>query len=303
MQIGYQKRLENDVSGYRPVSGSRETQAFHAKMYPDLPYEGFVEPFNVASANVNFDEWMTFLKDHGCTYVILTTKHHDGFCLWPTQTTLFHSARNLVGDFVQAATAAGLKYGFYFSWTEFSFLPETYGRVGVTPTAKTKTCTQAHMRKVIAQVTELLEYAPDMWFFDGHWDVKTKAAIAMVKDFINVIRKNPQVEVNDRLTAEKLGEDELGMATYRNYADRYMPAQVPTVPWEHVMTIGYSWGRNNDQDPKDYHCGAELHAIYQQVVALGGRYLINFGPSASGELDLNEVDSFRQFHTIRNQAI
>ena len=100
------------------------------------------------------DQFMTLAREVGAEYVILTAKHHDGFCLWPTQsqTDRGSSILDLVKMFVTAVRKYSLKVGLYYSWMEFG-----------------KSCTQDYLTKIVKpQVRELLTYQPDIWWFEGN---------------------------------------------------------------------------------------------------------------------------------------
>src|SRR5258706_14213302 len=85
----YQKRLLEDGKSY-PVSGYEETQKYHFEQFSNnKKYEDFADDFK--AENYDPDIWMKLAKNIGCTSVILTSKHHDGYCLWGTETTKFNS--------------------------------------------------------------------------------------------------------------------------------------------------------------------------------------------------------------------
>jgi len=108
----YQKRLE-EKGTYRPVY--KETQEYHKLKFKDKDYKDFI---NID--NCKFDNWMKLCKEVNATYVILTAKHHDGFCLWPTKSTNFCVKKDLVKEFIESAKKYNLKYGIYYSWYEFN---------------------------------------------------------------------------------------------------------------------------------------------------------------------------------------
>lgn len=99
----YLKRLSTPADGgFRPTSGWKETKEFHKKTYGDnYPYADFAKEFTADA--LDLDQWMTIFKSMGARYAVLTAKHHDGFCLWPTKTTKFNAVdgapakRDLVG--------------------------------------------------------------------------------------------------------------------------------------------------------------------------------------------------------------
>ncbi len=277
----YLKRLEEN-GNFRPISGWKETQAFHEENFPDIEYKDFAKQF--VCDGWNPDDWMKMCKENNAEYVILTSKHHDGFCLWDTKTTEYNCAssskQDLLKEFCQSARKYGLKVGIYYSWSEFG-----------------KGCTKDYMNNTVTeQMKELEKYKPDIWWFDGDWSCSTKYSKELVTSICKGLKeKNPNVKINDRIALNKELKDDknyLGEATHRNYGDRFMPEETPKVKWEHINTIGISWGYNKMQEECDYKTGDELYELYEEVRMKHGDFLINFGPKADGTLDDNEVKSF-----------
>jgi alpha-L-fucosidase len=231
---------------------------------------------------------MSAFKHAGASYAILTSKHHDGFCLWPTATTRTHSTahaataqfghKDIVLEFKSACERWGLRFGLYYSWSEFD-----------------RACTKEYMdRVVVPQIDELIRYAPEIVWFDGDWSLSTKYAQSVMDACVRRIKQRlPRVEINDRVghAAERKRDPSfLGLSTYRVYEDRAIPTTAPSVPWEHVNTIGLSWGRNRQQTDAHYKSGAELVQLYHRVVGLNGRFCLNVGPDPDGRLCPEELD-------------
>jgi alpha-L-fucosidase len=280
----YLKRL-TETGTYRPISGYKETQRYHEETYGALTYNDLADYFTADKWNP--DDWMEICVKNKVTYVILTVKHHDGFCLWDTKTTKFNCVAkgpkiNILEKFKKSAINYGLVFGIYYSWSEFG-----------------KNCTKEYVNKVIApQIHELEKYKPDIWWFDGHWECKSKYAIDKMNELCKYIKTgNPNVEINDRLGDKKLYENPtyLGESTYRVYSDRYIPEDIPECMWEHINTIGFSWGINKQQKTKDYKSGEDLFDLYKTVKSKNGRFLLNMGPCEDGSLDKNEVKSLNEF--------
>jgi alpha-L-fucosidase len=265
----YLKRLQDRDKKYRPTSGTKETAAYHDEHHAGAKYEGFASRF--LADKWDPDEWMKLCKSAGATYVLLTARHHDGFCLWPSYVAPDWNVgevgpmRDLLAEFKAAAERHGLVFGVYYSWMEFG-----------------KSATMDYINEVPReQIEELIGYKPHVWFFDGSWEFKTKYSKAFMSEMVGKIHAAiPGALVNDRA-----GED---VADYRVFADRYMPDEAPGVPWVHVNTIGLSWGRNEQQKSDCYKSGAALKALIGKVRKLGGGVLLNFGPGPDGILDPHE---------------
>ena len=220
-------------------------------------------------------QWIDLAKDLGASYIILTTKHHDGYCLWPSEHAEHHTTRDIVKDFCDEAKKAGLSYGFYFSWLEFN-----------------KSITKEFISNIITpQIRELSVYKPMIWWFDGHWEIKTVYAKDYIMKLCKII-KNENVIINDRIP-------DTDYASYRVYEDRYIPViKKLNEQWEHINTIGLSWGYNKQQKKSDYKNGQELYQLYQKVREKGGRFLLNIGPDEHGNVDVNEMNSLNELKIL-----
>jgi alpha-L-fucosidase len=283
----YEQRLTTTLQD----SGTQETRRYHNETYgPDFKYSEFKHQFTASKWDP--DEWMKIFSRAGASCVVLTAKHHDGFCLWPTATRPYWSSAHcgasadhpdILGDFKRAAKKANLRFGIYYSWMEFNrhfskLLLETI---------------------VTQQIVELIRYKPDLFWFDGDWPCNTPACQKIIHRCLERIRRAlPNVEINDRIgdkANRKADPNYLGKATYRVYDDRAIPSSIPTVPWEHVNTIGLSWGRNRQQTERDYKSPQELLQLYRRVTNLNGGFLINVGPNADGTLCETERDRLLAF--------
>lgn len=281
----YLKRLK-ETGTFRPISGWKETQEYHKKIYGNLDYYEFKNDFGENVNEQTFDIWMKLAKEIGASYVILTAKHHDGFCLWNTTTTNKKTERDYLQMFKDSALRHNIKFGIYYSWTEFMI-----------------SCNKEYVLNIMCkQMDELIGYNPDVFWFDGHWSCKTKFCIEKINEICNKIKtNNPNVMINDRIPRNDKKYENLnflGNATYRVYSDRCIPDVKPDVKWEHINTIGYSWGRNKEQKECDYKSGNELYNLYSKVCNMNGNFLINLGPNKNGILDENEIKSLIIFRKM-----
>ena len=270
----YQRRL-TEKSDYRPVSGHVATKEYHKEHYGDASYYDVISQFDEDSLFWRPDVWMKAFVKRKVDYVILTAKHHDGFCLFDTKTTSCKSKRNIIGEFVESARKYGIKVGIYYSLCEFN--------VNVT---------KKYIEEImLPQMAELRKYKPDIWWFDGHWCFSTKFAHNSLKELSKLLKEdNPDVEINDRIVYDY---------TYNNFSDRHIPEVKPETKWESVQTIGISWGFCRTQERKDYKTGEELFDLYKKVKELGGKFLLNLGPQSNGIFDENEAKSLVSFCEMR----
>jgi alpha-L-fucosidase len=264
----YYKRL-HEKGDYRPISGHLETKKYHEKNFSGRNYYDLKVEFDKETRNFNFDSLFQKLVNTKVSYIILTAKHHDGFCLWNTRTTNNKSERDLVGEFFECGHKYGIKVGIYYSWFEFG-----------------KSITKDFIHNIILpQIVELRNYKPFYWWFDGHWEIKTKYAKDILSTTATVLHK--EALVNSRI----IGYD----YDITIFGDRLYPTFVPEYKWEYIFTIGYSWGYNKAQEKCDYKDGKHIKRLYEIVSEKKGDFLINFGPTMTGELDKNEYESYTEF--------
>jgi alpha-L-fucosidase len=245
-------------------------------------------------------EWAAQAKRAGMKYVVLTTKHHDGFCLWDSRLTDYTSVnsacgKDLVKAFVEAVREAGLKVGFYHSlldWHHPDFPVDGYHprRDDADVSAQNTGRDLARYRTYLhGQVRELLtEYGKiDYMFFDfsyertDHneiWGGKgadawgSEALLALIRDL------QPEIIVNDRLAVR--GD----FVTPEQYQpSTAMEVEGVKVPWEACQTLNGSWGyfRDNYND-KSVDL---LIRMLVDGVSKDGNLLLNVGPTGRGDFD------------------
>ena len=245
-------------------------------------------------------EWAAQAKHAGMKYVVLTTKHHDGFCLWDSRLTDYTSVnsacgKDLVKAFVEAVREAGLKVGFYHSlldWHHPDFPVDGYHprRDDADVSAQNTGRDLARYRTYLhGQVRELLtEYGKiDYMFFDfsyertDHneiWGGKgadawgSEALLALIRDL------QPEIIVNDRLAVR--GD----FVTPEQYQpSTAMEVEGVKVPWEACQTLNGSWGyfRDNYND-KSVDL---LIRMLVDGVSKDGNLLLNVGPTGRGDFD------------------
>lgn len=241
--------------------------------------------------------WASAARAAGMTYVVLTTKHHDGFCLWDSDLTDYTSVntpfgRDAVAEFVAAVRAEGLRVGFYHSlidWHHPDFVVD-----GVHPRRdddlealnagrdwdRYRTYLHGQVRELLTRYGRI-----DYLFFDfsypqgrgglpgkGPDDWDSPALLAMVREL------QPGIVVNDRL----------GIPGDLTTPEQYQPTEPVTVDgqeilWEACQTINGSWGY--DRDNHDHKSPELLIRMLVDGVSKGGNMLLNVGPTGRGDLD------------------
>lgn len=219
------------------------------------------------------DKWMEIAKLAGMKYMVFTTKHHSGFCMWDTKTTDFgimHTpyGKDIVRSYVDACRRHGLKVGFYYSPEDFAFHYERD-----IPARGSNEARKYH-RELVAytkkHLDELLNnYGPiDMVFLDGGH----KAELCQ---YIHQIAPNCLVTRGEMATPEQK-----------------LPQEPIPGPWETCFTLGNQWQYKPTNE--DYKSGSQLINMLIETRAKGGNLLINMGPMPSGIVPLKQEERFRE---------
>ena len=265
----YSRLIETGT--FRPISGHLATKQHHNEMHPGEDY--FTHINKLVTDPNKIAEWVRIAKIAGATYLILTTKHHDGVCLWNTQTTLRKSEMDICRVFVDECKKQGIEPGFYYSWFEVD-------------TPFTVKYFQSHC---IPQLVELMSYNPKYMWFDGHWKMTQKGLQRQARDIISNMT-DVGIIVNDRVGGFDPMRD-MTPTTIRVFEDRHLPTEPLNIPWEHVNTIGLSWGYNKEQRAKDFKTYVDICTLRAQIIAHNGNLLLNLGPMHTGDICPEELDA------------
>jgi alpha-L-fucosidase len=226
--------------------------------------------------------WAALARAAGMKYMVLTAKHHEGFCLWDTATTDYCAprqacGRDLVAEYVRAAREAHLGVGLYFSLADWHH-----------PDGLTCRNNAAARRRFVAyvheQVRELCSrYGRiDILWYDFPFPMKTAAQWRSAELNAMVRRLQPGILINDRsLRPEDFATSEQKIA----------PAQGRR-PWEACMTLNDSWGFQRSDD----HWKPARQVIRNLISCArrGGNYLLNVGPRADGSVPAPSVRTLKQ---------
>lgn len=218
--------------------------------------------------------WARLAKEAGMTYLVLTTRHHDGFALWDTRTSDFNAVklgprRDLVRDFADAVRAEGLKVGFYYSVADWRHpdYPDAYARDWPTGWPD-EAARQRFVQYYRAQLEELMtNYGQvDILWYDGCIPMPLDGAEvnAMVK------RLQPRILINNRN-----GEP----YDFVNCEQAIRPA-APGTRWEACMTLNENWGYHAGDH--HYKSARDVINMLTETAAGAGNLLLNVGPTADG---------------------
>lgn len=220
------------------------------------------------------DDWARIAKLAGMKYVVFTTKHHSGFCMFETKTTDFNITntpygKDITTQIVQAFRRHGIRIGFYFSPDDFWLLHKQGKDVSRRRAEALPTNNPELMAHNKAQVRELLtNYGTvDMLFLDGTPDELKHLAWQIQPDIL-VTR----------------GEMET--------PEQKMPNEPMPGPWEACFTLGTQWHFKPTNE--DYKSGTKLIEMLIEIRAKGGNFLLNIGPTPEGEIPFEQTRRMRE---------
>ncbi|MDN6330408.1 MAG: alpha-L-fucosidase [Brachybacterium sp.] len=285
------------------IDGS-PTRARHEELYGvGHSYEDFADDWHPAEGSV--EEIVSLALRSGARYVVPTTKHHDGFCLWDSATTPFTAAgrgprRDLISEFSAAVREAGMRLGLYYSgahdWHVSDFPPLTSNE----DLFALRRNDPAFAAFAATQLRELIDrFTPDLLWNDIDWPDAGKhdgpdSLQQLFREHLDVV---PDGLVNDRW-----GVPVHGVLT-REYQDI---TAVQAEAFESTRGLGLSFGYNADESAEHALDGTSLIRLLVDVVSKNGNLLINVGPRADGSippLQATALEQLGEWLAVHGEAI
>jgi alpha-L-fucosidase len=257
---------------------------------PVAEYRAFARQFNPVKYQP--DAWAKLAKDAGMRYIVITSKHHDGFALFPSDASAWNVkdatpyGKDLIGPLAEAARKQGLKFGLYYSqaqdWTNPGGAKARLEE-GESWDDAHKGTFDDYLKKIAApQVREILtRYQPDILW----WDTPTWMTPERAAPLHDLIALRPGLITNNRLGGGFKGDTETPEQRIpaTGYGDR---------DWETCMTMNGTWGyKSYDHNWKS---SETLIRNLVDIVSKGGNYLLNVGPTAEGEIPQPSVERLLQ---------
>lgn len=219
------------------------------------------------------DQWMKVAKLAGAKYMVFTTKHHNGFCMWDTKTTDFGImntpyGKDIVRSFVDSCRKHDLKVGFYYSPEDFYFhyqkdVPARGGKKAGSIRKELIAYTKKHLDELFGNYGDI-----DVLFLDGGH----KEELAQ---YVHDIAPNCIVTRGEMVTPEQR-----------------LPKEPVPGPWETCFTLGNQWQYKPTNEA--YKSGSQLINMLIETRAKGGNLLINMGPKPNGEVPIEQEERFRE---------
>ena len=294
----------HSVVGAQPSWDMIANYRYGGKVSPPDKYYALADQFNPQDYDPG--KWLKAAKDAGFTYAVLTTKHHDGYALWPSKygigTKQYMKGRDLLRPYVEACRANGLKVGFYFSPRDWHYPglmhPNEYDAFtskNIPPITDSTVNYQAYERFlgfVLQQMEEILTHYGkidllwlDGMYFRGVSDMHTQQVYAWIRSL------QPGIVINDRWSNLVNPDDPNGNGVrtgdFTTPFECARPTYVPSKWWEHCdiwTSGGGGWGYDKTGNFRPFSW------FFDHLVAsrsLGGNFLPNVGPAGNGEMHPN----------------
>lgn len=262
--------------------GQKAVRDFHKRTYGEnFKYEDFVSGFKCELFDA--DKWAKLFEDSGAKYINITSKHHDGFCLWKTDYAWNWNSVDVgphidfLAELKRALAKTDVKFGVYHSVYEwfhplYKKDPEEYA-----------------VKHLIPMLKELItKYEPATLFTDGEWDHESSVwhSTEFLQWLYNESPVKDTIVPNDRWGKETRGR--LGGNFTTEYGTIDAGRSIDDVeldrPFEECRGIGRSFGLNRMEGTNDYLSAKELLETLCSLVSKGGNFLLNVGPAADGTI-------------------
>ena len=268
---------------------------------PLTEYGKFVEQFNPVKFNAA--EWVRMAKNAGMKYITITSKHHDGFCLFDSKYTDFDVMstpfkRDILRELADACHKEGIKMCWYHSimdWHHPDYLPRReWEKDRPTDGADFDRYVQ-HMKNQLKELLTNYGEISVLWF-DGEWESTWNTKYG--SELYNYVRSlQPNIIINNRVGAGRSGME--GFTKAGEFAgdfgtpEQEIPATgMPGLYWETCMTMNNNWGYNKHDD--HWKSTEDLIRKLADIASKGGNFLLNVGPTSEGVFPAPSIERLRQ---------
>jgi alpha-L-fucosidase len=269
------------------IAGSPTAQHHRQKYGDQFGYLDFIPQFNQAVEKWDPAAMAAAFEEAGARYVVLTTKHHDGFTLWPSTVRNPHrdagqqgSRRDITGELTRAVRARNMKMGLYYSGgLDWSFVAEPI-------------VTMADLHRRIPQTAEYAAYADAQWreLIDRYqpsvlWDdIGYPKAGQTAQIFAEYYNRVPDGVINNRFQVPHIDFTTPEYSKYEKIVEK---------KWESCRGLGFSFGYNRVEGPEHVLSADALIGLLVDIVSKNGNLLLNVGPRADGSIPEIQLDRLR----------
>jgi len=224
-------------------------------------------------------EWAALAKKAGMKYMVMTTKHHEGFCLWDTQQTDYNAAkhgpgRDLVREYVEACREFGLRVGFYYSLMDWRHPDGARCAKDESARRRFLDFTQGCVRELMSNYGKV-----DIMWYDVAWPLQSPEAWESAKMNAMVRRLQPEIIINNR---SRLPED-------FGTPEGHVTPEAEGRSWESCMTFNGEWGWQ-PTPPEDWESVRSVLKMLRTCTGGGGNLLLNIGPKPDGSVPEEAVE-------------
>ena len=306
------------------IEGSPTWQHQRDTYGPDATYDDFVPVFDDGTAGADMDAIAEVCRDAGAGYVVLTTKHHEGFCMWPSaiehpRKGRYRARRDLVGDLTRAVRGAGMRMGLYYSggydwpYNDALMTNPADSFLAVPHTPDYVEYATSHVRELISK------YEPSVLWNDICWPAGGDLP-ALFAEYYNAV---PDGVINDRWIEPPQHRGTVADSVARaggvllqrfwalipdSYKSLTFPANhhydfrtpeyakfdtVQAKKWESTRGVGHSFGANRNERPEDIVTATELVRSFADIVSKNGNLLIGVGPDQFGRFPAEQLVPLR----------
>ncbi|WP_343704298.1 alpha-L-fucosidase [Chitinophaga sp.] len=281
---------------------------------PTSTWDSLMYQFNPVKFNAK--QWAKMARQMGAKYMTITTKHHEGFCLWPSRYTDFNIGntpykKDILKELVDAYNAEGIDVNFYYSVLDWHHPDWRYD----IKSAEDSIAFRRFLAFAGNQLRELATNYPTVkgFWFDGTWDNSIKKNGWWTLEMEQMLKEvRPGVVVNSRLRADDFGKRHIDsngklMGDYESGYERRLPhpvkdVQVTKWDWEACMTVPENqWGYHKNWTVSHVKSPLELLEMLVHTTSMGGNFLLNFGPAGDGSIRAEEQHIARTIGTWMQQ--
>ncbi|WKN45001.1 alpha-L-fucosidase [Tunicatimonas pelagia] len=284
---------------------------------PIAEYEAYARQFNPTQYDA--DAWVKLAHNAGMKYLVVTSKHHDGFALWDSEVSQYDVMdfspfrRDVLAELKAACEKYGVKFCIYYSimdWHHPQAQAPNYPKYNTRDTARINPEFDQYVQNYLKpQLTELVEqYDPHVLWFDGEWipDWTHEHGVAMYQYLREL---SPTLIINNRIDIGRQGMS--GFDAEGDFVGDFgTPEQeIPDtgmagVDWEACMTMNDTWGYKQSDD--NWKSSQELLHKLIDIASKGGNFLLNVGPTAEGlipEPSVERLQTLGEWLAVNGEAI